>query len=77
MKYFVLHNQVDLQTCILRLESWSHTSTELSLQWREDDIAIKEKNETMNQHDFQVEFLSNVGGHYSGFNGSKTPRKIN
>jgi hypothetical protein len=58
-----------MQTCILKLESWSHTTAELSLQWREDDIVIKESSEHMNQHDFKVEFESNVVGLYSSFNG--------
>ena len=61
--------QADLQTCVLKLESWSHTDVELSLEWKKDDVVIKEKSETMNQHDFAVELNSNVGGHYQSFGG--------
>ena len=63
--------QADLQTCVLKLESWSHTSVELSLEWKKDDVVIKEKSETMNQHDFAVELNSNVGGNYQSFGGKR------
>ena len=63
--------QADLQICVLKLESWSHTSVELSLEWKKDDVVIKEKSETMNQHDFAVELNSNVGGQYQSFGGNK------
>ena len=60
------------QICVLKLESWSHTSVELSLEWKRDDVVIKEKSETMNQHDFAVELNSNVGGQYQSFGGNKS-----
>ena len=63
--------QADLQTCDLKLESWSHTDVELSLEWKKNEVKIKEKSETMNQHDFAVELNSNVGGQYQSFGGKK------
>ena len=76
MRYTNVWFQVDLQNCTLKLESWGHTNDELTLQWKTDDIIIKERNETINQHDFEVEFASNVEGSYAHINGKKSNKYI-
>ena len=60
---------MDLQTCHLKLESWNYLNHEVTFHWKKDGIVIKEKSDTMNQHDFAVEFMSDVGFQYTSFNG--------
>ena len=68
--------QVDLQICLIKLESWAHLDDQLTVQWRKDDINISESNYAMSQHDLQIELASNVGGLYSAFNGEYYPFHI-
>ena len=67
---------VDVQVCEVSFESWGSTSQQMDFQWRKDDTMYN-KNIKLNQHDFNVSFVSRINTGYStGKNGISAPPPI-
>ena len=63
-----------MQTCVIKIESWSYYAEEVIFQWDNNNDIAHGLNETLNQHYFTVEYVSSISD--TGYTGISDGKKL-